>query len=195
MTGVERIILASASPRRAELLREAGIEFETVAANVDEAVRPGEDPDTYVRRLAAAKVEAIVGRAEGRPVLAADTAVVVEGMILGKPIDRHDARRMLRLLSGRAHDVVTGVAVATPAGITAASESTCVEFRALTDAEIDAYVETGEPDGKAGGYAIQGQAGQFVSRISGSHSNVVGLPMDLVRALLGGAVRRLAVDD
>ena len=184
---VERLVLASASPRRAQLLREAGIEFDALPADVDESVQPGEAPETYVRRVAQLKALAVASRADGRPVLAADTAVVVDGVILGKPADRLDARRMLRRLSGRAHDVVTAVALATPDGVTTAVESTRVAFRPLSDEEIDLYVDTGEPDDKAGAYGIQGQAGGFVAGISGAHSNVVGLPMDLVRTMLDRA--------
>ena len=184
---MDRLVLASASPRRAQLLREAGIQFDAFPADVDESVHPGEAPETYVRRVAEMKALAVAPHVGGRPVLAADTAVVIGGVILGKPADRLDARRMLRMLSGRAHDVVTAVALATPNGVTTAVESTCVAFRPLSDEEIDRYVETGEPGDKAGAYAIQGQAGGFVSEISGTHSNVVGLPMDLVRTMLDRA--------
>ena len=182
---LERIVLASASPRRAELLREADIDFDTMPADVDESVCAGEAPAAYVRRVAEMKARAVASRAQGRSVLAADTTVAVDGLILGKPVDRVDARRMLRLLSGRAHDVVTAVVFLTPQGTTSAVESTRVIFRALADAEIDQYVETGECDDKAGAYGIQGAAGAFVSGIAGSRSNVVGLPMDLVRQMIG----------
>jgi septum formation protein len=190
---VKRIILASASPRRAELLRAAGIEFDVMPANVDESVRPSETPDAYVRRIAEAKVRALVGLVEGRVVLAADTTVVIDGEMLGKPLHDQDARRMLRLLSGRAHDVLTAVTVYRgPKGSarleTTAVERTQVEFARLTEHEIDWYVATGEPRDKAGAYAIQGYASRFVTRVNGSYSNVVGLPIALVYELLKGAI-------
>jgi septum formation protein len=181
---VQRIVLASASPRRAELLRAAGIEFDVMPANVDERVRPSETPDAYVRRVAEAKARALAGRADGRVVLAADTTVVIEREMLGKPLDDQDAKRMLRLLSGRCHDVVTGVTVRVGAEMTTRVISTLVEFAQLTEHEIDWYVATGEPRDKAGAYAIQGYASRFVTRITGSYSNVVGLPIALVYEML-----------
>ena len=187
---LERIVLASASPRRAQLLREANLDFDTLPADVDESVCPGESPSAYVRRVAQMKARTVASRADGRSVLAADTTVAVDGLILGKPVDRLDARRMLRLLSGRAHEVVTAVVLLTPEGTTSAVESTRVMFRHLSDAEIDQYVETGECDDKAGAYGIQGAAGAFVSGIAGSRSNVVGLPMELVRQMLGPPTSR-----
>jgi septum formation protein len=184
-----RLILASASPRRAELLDAAGIDFDPMPAHVDETVQDGESPERYVRRLADAKACGILARSHGRPVVAADTVVVVDGQILGKPVDANDARRMLRMLSGRQHEVVTAVSVSLggpddvcPAA--SAVERTTVEFAALTDAEIAWYVESGEPMDKAGAYAIQGLASRFVTRIEGSYSNVVGLPVALVYKLL-----------
>ena len=183
------LILASASPRRAELLSAAGIPFEVRPAHIDEGLRAGEDAGTYARRVAVDKARAIAGQANGRPVLAADTVVVIDGLVLGKPVDSDDAKRMLRLLSGRSHEVVTAVALmSTRRGqsdaVTDASiESTVVEFTALDTAEIDWYVATGEPADKAGSYAVQGLASRFVTRIEGSYSNVVGLPMALVYAM------------
>jgi septum formation protein len=174
------IVLASASPRRAELLRAAGIPFDVVAANIDETVHPGEAPDDYARRVAAAKARGVAAQAGGRPVLAADTVVVVDRHILGKPVDDDDARRMLRLLSGRAHDVVTAVVLDEEAAV----ERTRVEFATLDDDEIRRYVASGEPRDKAGAYAIQGLASRFVTRIDGSYSNVVGLPVSRVYQLL-----------
>jgi septum formation protein len=174
-----RLILASASPRRAELLRAAGFDFDVMAADVDETMDAEEWPDGYVRRLALTKAEAVRPRAEGRPVLAADTIVVVDGQILGKPRDADDARRMLQMLSGRSHAVVTGVCLAAPTPQIAV-ERTTVVFAPLSEAEIDRYVESGEPMDKAGAYAIQGIASRFVRRIDGSYSNVVGLPVALV---------------
>jgi septum formation protein len=194
-----RLILASASPRRAELLRAAGVTFDVVVANVDESVRPGETPAQHVARLAEEKAFRVLPQAGTQPVLGADTVVVVDGQILGKPADAADARRMLRTLSGRQHQVMTGVAlIAEPvkagprvsgAGAAYVPDSitvrdgidvTTVEFAPLTDAEIGAYVGSGEPMDKAGAYAIQGLASRFVTRIEGSYSNVVGLPVALV---------------
>jgi septum formation protein len=184
-----RLILASASPRRAELLRAAGIEFDAMPANVDETLHDGESPEQYVRRVANAKACGVLARSHGRPVVAADTVVVVDGKILGKPADAGDAARMLKLLSGKRHEVLTAVSVSLggpddecPAA--SAVERTTVEFGQLSDAEIAEYVESGEPMDKAGAYAIQGRASRFVTRIEGSYSNVVGLPVALVYNLL-----------
>jgi septum formation protein len=188
-----RLVLASASPRRAELLRAAGIEFDVMPANADESVHPGETPDAYVRRVADAKARAVLPRANGRPVVAADTVVVVDGAILGKPVDREDAKRMLRMLSGRAHEVLTGVCLlggpnkALPTLTWVEVETTTVEFAPLTGDEIEWYAATGEPDDKAGAYAIQGYASRFVTRIAGSYSNVVGLPIALVVQMMNDA--------
>jgi septum formation protein len=181
---VERVVLASASPRRAELLQAAGIQFEVLPAHVDETPRPGEAPAIYVRRIAEAKATAVASRTNGRIVLAADTTVVVDDEILGKPESDDDAKRMLRLLSGRAHEVVTGVTLMSNGASSTRVESTTVEFAPLTDEEIAWYVDTGEPRDKAGAYAIQGYASRFVTRINGSYSNVVGLPISLVYELL-----------
>ena len=183
------LILASASPRRAELLSAAGIPFEVRPAHIDEGLRAGEDARTYASRVAVDKARAIAGQADGRPVLAADTVVVIDGLVLGKPVDSDDAKRMLRLLSGRSHEVITAVALMSTrrgqsdTAIDARIESTVVEFAPLYTAEIDWYVATGEPSDKAGAYAIQGLASRFVTRIEGSYSNVVGLPMALVYAM------------
>jgi len=185
---VQRIVLGSASPRRAELLRGAGIDFDVIHADVDETVHPGELPDAYVRRVAAAKARAVAARQRERLVLAADTTVVIDDMMLGKPVDDDDAKRMLCLLSGRMHDVLTAVAVFR-AGMSEPLvdvERTEVEFAPLTEFEIDWYVATGEPRDKAGAYAIQGYASRFVTRIDGSYSNVVGLPIALVYGMLKG---------
>jgi len=183
------LILASASPRRAELLSAAGIPFEVRPAHIDEALRAGEDARTYASRVAVDKARAIAGQANGRSVLAADTVVVIDGLVLGKPVDSDDAKRMLRLLSGRSHEVITAVALMSTrrgqsdAAVDARIESTVVEFAPLDTAEIDWYVATGEPADKAGSYAVQGLASRFVTRIEGSYSNVVGLPMALVYAM------------
>ena len=192
-----RLILASSSPRRAELLRAAGIEFDVIPANADETTHPGETPQAYVRRVAEAKATAVLRRGNGQPVLAADTVVVVDGVILGKPVDRDDAKRMLRMLSGRAHEVITAVVLSRgptppspqggfdePRGSSPHADTrvdlTTVEFAPLAEDDIEWYVATGEPDDKAGAYAIQGYASRFVTRIAGSYSNVVGLPVSIV---------------
>ena len=187
-----RLLLASASPRRAELLRAAGIDFDVMPAHVDETRHAGESPEQYVRRGADAKACGVLARSHGRPVLAADTVVVVDGEVLGKPADAQDARRMLRLLSGKRHQVLTAVSVSLggPDDVcpsASAVEWTTVEFAALSEAEIAEYVESGEPMDKAGAYAIQGRASRFVVRIEGSYSNVVGLPVALVYNLLKGS--------
>lgn len=191
------LCLASASPRRRDLLASIGVAVEVRPVDIDESVRRGESATDYVVRLARAK--ALAGRRlSSLPVLGSDTAVVLDGEILGKPRDRDDAAAMLRALSGRAHEVVTAVAVAGPAGLLDACVATRVVMREIGDAEIAAYWATGEPADKAGGYAIQGLAAVFVARIEGSHSAVVGLPLfetaELLRRqgvpLWGGAVSR-----
>lgn len=176
------LILASASPRRADLLREAGIDVEVQPADVNEDVEPGEVPEAYVRRVADAKGRAVSQRMPGRFVLAADTAVVVEGTILGKPAGEEDAARMLRLLSGRSHLVISAVCLmkdGAPA-VRTEVEATVVEFADLSPAEISWYVSSGESMDKAGGYGIQGLASRFVTSIAGSYTNVVGLPIAVV---------------
>jgi septum formation protein len=178
------LILASRSPRRAELLRAAGILFEIKPADVDETIRPGENAEAYVCRVADAKARAIAGADPSRLVVGADTVVVVDDTILGKPTGSDDAVRMLRMLSGRAHLVLTGLCLAGPElSFTTRIEATTVEFAPLTDSELEWYVATGEPMDKAGAYAIQGRGSRFVSRIEGSYSNVVGLPVQLLYQL------------
>ncbi len=182
----EVVLLCSASPRRAALLAQAGIPFERgPAPAVDETPPPGLPPDEVAEALAVRKARAVASHAPGRTVLAADTIVVLEGEILGKPAGPGDARRMLAALSGRVHRVVTGVAVARGSEVRSGRASTDVEFRRLSPAEIDAYVATGEPLDKAGAYAIQGGAAPFVARRTGDLDTVVGLPIALVRRLLG----------
>ena len=182
---IERIVLASASPRRAELLRAAGIDFEVQPADVDEAITTGESPNEYVSRLAEAKARLVYERDVRRIVLAADTAVVVDADVLGKPLDENDASRMLRMLSGRTHEVLTAISVFHPGQIVDTRvDTTAVEFAPLSDADIDWYVSSGEPMDKAGAYAVQGLASRFVTRIEGSYSNVVGLPVALVYQML-----------
>jgi septum formation protein len=180
-----RLVLASASPRRAELLRAAGIDFEVQPADVDETIATGESPNEYVSRLAEAKARLVYERDVRRTVLAADTAVMVDVRILGKPQDETDASRMLRMLSGRTHEVLTAVSVFHPGQIVDTRvDTTTVEFAALSDADIEWYVASGEPMDKAGAYAVQGLASRFVTRIDGSYSNVVGLPIALVYQML-----------
>lgn len=181
-----RLLLASQSPRRAELLRAAGFDFDIQPADADETLHPGEAPPDYVRRVAEAKARAVIDSAGERIVLAADTTVVVDQHILAKPADAADAARMLRLLSGRQHEVMTGVTLASQGRVLTRVEVTRVEFAALDGDEIAAYVQTGEPMDKAGAYAVQGVASRFVTRIEGSHSNVVGLPVALVHRMLKG---------
>jgi septum formation protein len=183
------LILASGSPRRRELLEGLGLTFTVRPADVDETPHPGEDPVAYVERLAREKAE--WQAAPGELVLAADTTVFLGSEILGKPEDPSDAHRMLRALSGRTHEVATGVAVhhppsaTTPARTLSTVERTTVTFATLTDEEITWYIATNEPMDKAGAYAIQGLGGLFVPRIEGSYSNVVGLPVSVVYGLLG----------
>src|SRR5687767_1870305 len=186
-----RLILASASPRRADLLRAAGIEFDVVPADVNEAMDIEDTPDGYARRLAQLKAEAVRPQAGERPILGADTIVLVDNAVLGKPADAADAKRMLRLLSGREHAVLTAVCLINPLAesrrVQTLVSRTNVEFAPLTDEEIDWYVASGEPMDKAGAYAVQGLASRFVTRIDGSYSNVVGLPVAVVYQLCRGA--------
>ncbi|WP_058187361.1 Maf family protein [Terracidiphilus gabretensis] len=181
-----RLILASASPRRRELLTQAGFSFTVKAADIDESVLPGEDPEAYVTRLAREKAQTIFDALDDAAavVLGADTTVVLDGEILGKPLDKADAVRMLRALSGRTHRVITGVAVVTARGTDGTAEVTEVRFCELSDSEIAEYVETGEPMDKAGAYGIQGRAGKWIPRIEGCYFNVVGLPLARVCAML-----------
>jgi septum formation protein len=180
-----RLILASASPRRAELLARAGFEFDVAPAGVDETPRNGEDPAAYALRVAGDKARTTAGQSgTAAPIVAADTVVVAEGRLLGKPTDAHEAADMLRQLSGRIHDVHTAVVVLTGAQQLAEVVSTRVRFVALSDEEIRWYVSTGEPFGKAGAYAIQERGSRFVDWIEGSWSNVVGLPVAAVYRLL-----------
>jgi septum formation protein len=173
------LILASQSPRRQELLRHAGIPFLIRPAQVEERPLPGEDAHAYARRLARAKAEAVSAAPED-VVLGADTVVVADGEILGKPADQADARRMLRLLSGREHQVITGICLRTVQHAVLDSESTSVRFVPLSEEEIADYVASGEPADKAGAYAIQGLASKFIDRLEGCYSNVVGLPLALL---------------
>jgi septum formation protein len=177
------LVLASASPRRRELLAGLGLQFTVRPADVDETPRDGEDPGAYVLRLAQEKAAA-VARDQEELVLAADTTVVVDGEILGKPSDEEDARRMLRRLSGREHEVLTGLALCEAGGRDASSvERSRVRMAALSEDEIAWYAASGEPLDKAGAYAIQGLGSLFVEAVAGNYSNVVGLPVPAVYRL------------
>lgn len=180
---IPRIILSSGSPRRLDLLRRVGIEPEVAPTDIDETPIPGETPDALVTRLAGAKAEA-TEHGEDTVVIAADTVVVLDEEILGKPVDSEDAKAMLRALSGRTHQVLTGVYVARGARRAHTVERTAVTLRQLSEPEIDAYVATDEPADKAGAYAIQGIAAVFVTGIEGSDTNVIGLPLAATCRLL-----------
>ncbi len=181
------LVLASASPRRQELLRNAGIAFAVHPADIPELPLPNEPPHFLAERLAREKALAVLRQRPGDVVLGADTVVVVDGQILGKPCDQADAARMLRLLSGRTHRVITGVCLAGPTRdgfVDVRSETTLVAMDPLSDDEVRSYVGTGEPMDKAGAYAIQGIASRWISRIEGDYFNVVGLPVALVHRML-----------
>lgn len=180
------LILASASPRRAELLESAGFSFDVAPSNVDETVHDGEAPKAYALRIARAKaaVAAEQCRKSGGVVLAADTVVVAAGQILAKPEGSEDAKRMLKTLSGAVHEVHTAVVVRSGNREVSDVITSRVRLLPLSDAEIDWYIGTGEPEGKAGGYAIQGRAARFIDWLEGSWSNVVGLPVSTVYRLL-----------
>jgi septum formation protein len=182
------LVLASQSPRRRELLAAAGIEFIVRPVNVPEQHCAGESPHDYVRRLAEAKASA-VPCSEDEIVLGADTVVVVTGQILEKPLDASDAARMLRLLSGREHEVISGICLASSGRKIVDTATTRVRFIELTPQEIDDYVASGEPMDKAGAYAIQGLASKFIDRVEGEYSNVVGLPVALVYRHLTASFR------
>jgi septum formation protein len=181
----EKLTLASQSPRRAEILTAVGWPFEAIAADIDETRLAGEEAVTYVRRLARSKAETIATRTGANLVLGADTVVVVDEEILGQPRDDDDARRVLRMLSGRWHEVVTGVSLIRNGAVAqVAHQTTRVHFADLSAEEIDWYVSTGEPRGKAGAYGIQGRAALFITGIEGDYFNVVGLPVRLVFELV-----------
>ncbi len=208
------LVLASASPRRRELLMQAGYSFKVAASEISEIREPGEDPVRFTTRLAREKAQSVFNRlqtaenaadfptaGEGSTlrifsdpilVLGADTVVIVEGEILGKPTSPDDARRMLWLLSGRTHQVITGVSLVAAGVVETAAELTYVSVRALSEDEIVAYVSTGEPLDKAGAYAIQGYAARWVPRIQGCYFNVVGLPLALITSMIEGVEARLS---
>jgi septum formation protein len=183
-----KLILASASPRRTEILHNAGYAFTVVASAIDETPIPGESAEVMVRRLADAKAELVAARSVGPAiVIAADTAVLIGTQILGKPRTTEDARRMLESLSGMTHSVITGVSLVRLPDVERRSfvEATQVHFATLRSDEIEGYLATGEPFDKAGGYAIQGRAGRFIARIEGCYFNVVGLPLARLARELG----------
>ncbi len=184
-----RVVLASASPRRADLLRLAGLDIEVRPSDVDEALRRGEAPDDYVRRLAREKGAAVATRPH-EVVIAADTTVELDGRVLAKPGDAGEAREMLGALSGRRHRVHTGVTVAVSTDASTEVVTTSVEFVALDAATIEWYVASGEPFGKAGAYAIQGAGGALVARVEGSVTNVIGLPLAETLAMLRDVLAR-----
>jgi septum formation protein len=192
------LVLASQSPRRKELLTQAGFTFRVHASSIDEELRAGENPIAYVARLAREKAEAVFSTLtpealEEDPllVLGADTTVVApDGEILGKPTDDADAARMLRMLADATHQVMTGVCLVSATGVEVAAEVTYVTVQTLSDAEIAAYIATGEPKDKAGAYGIQGYAARWIPQIHGCYFNVVGLPLALVSAMVEGALVR-----
>ena len=181
------ITLASVSPRRRELLNQIGVPHVVVGAHIDESVLPGESAHDYVQRMARTKALAVWNQHQELPVLAADTTVVLDGVILGKPEHRDDAVHMLTRLSGRTHEVLTAVALATHSGPTLRVSVSSVRFRVLGAEECAAYWETGEPRDKAGAYAIQGLAAVFVESLQGSYSGVMGLPLFETMELLRSA--------
>ena len=183
-----KLILASKSPRRAEILRAVGWPFEAVAANIDETRAPDEDAVSYVKRLAHTKAATVAERVPGRVILGADTIVVIDGEILGQPGDAENARRMLNLLSGKWHEVLTGVALindqSQDARVVVDHAVTRVRFGQMSEEEVDWYVATHEPLDKAGAYAIQGHAALFIEEVQGDYFNIVGLPIRLIYELL-----------
>lgn len=183
-----RLILASGSPRRAEIMNSVGWQFIRDVPNIDETELPGEQADIYVQRLARTKAEAVAERHSGEIVLGADTTVVVDGQVVGKPVDVEDAKRMIRSLAGRWHEVLTGVAIAKSGRCEHGLQSTRVKFSPMSQVEIDFLAENGDPLDKAGAYAVQAQAALFIEAIEGDYWNVVGLPISLVYRLVGNLI-------
>lgn len=186
MIKLPKLILASGSPRRAEIMNSVGWDFEKDVPDVDESVIDGESPEDYVVRLAKTKADVIAERHTGEMVLGADTTVVIEDQIIGKPLDIEDARGMLEMLSGNWHEVLTGVAVVNNVGTNTGLQRTRVKFAEMNANEINFLVELGDPLDKAGAYAVQAQAALFIEGIEGDYWNVVGLPISLVYDLVKG---------
>ena len=184
MIKLPKLILASGSPRRAEIMNSVGWDFEKDVPDVDESVIDGESPEDYVVRLAKTKADVIAERHTGEMVLGADTTVVIEDQIIGKPLDIEDAHRMLAMLSGNWHEVLTGVAVVNNGGTNTGLQRTRVKFAEMNANEINFLVELGDPLDKAGAYAVQAQAALFIEEIDGDYWNVVGLPVSLVYRLV-----------
>ena len=184
MIHLPKLILASGSPRRSQILSSVGWEFEKHVPDIDESEREGESPEDYVLRLAIEKAEKIAADHPASTVLAADTTVVADGDILGKPVDMADAIRMIRVLAGNCHEVLTGVAVVNENETRSAIESTRVKFAPMTDDEVAFLAAEGDPLDKAGAYAIQAQAALFIERVEGDYWNIVGLPVRLVYRLI-----------
>ena len=184
----EKLVLASGSPRRAEILERAGWPHQVIVAGIDETLLPNEEAAAYVQRLARSKAEKVASGLNEGLVLGADTTVVVANQILGQPVDEADAKRMLELLNAKWHEVLTGVAVVRVGGeMRVAYETTRVRFAEMSEGEIDWYISTGEPFGKAGGYAIQGRGATLVEHLQGSYSGVMGLPLFETAQLLSTA--------
>lgn len=184
MIELPKIVLASGSPRRAEIMQSVGWQFTKSVPDIDESELPGEAPDIYVQRLAKTKAEAVAERFPGEIVLGADTTVVIDEQIIGKPVDMADARRMISMLSGRWHGVLTGVAVVMDGETRVGLQQTRVKFAELSESEINFLAERGDPLDKAGAYAVQAQAALFIEGIEGDYWNVVGLPISLVYRLV-----------
>jgi septum formation protein len=184
MIELPQLVLASGSPRRAEILNSVGWRFTKDVPDIDESEREGESPEDYVRRLAEEKAQTVSHLHPDSIILAADTTVVIDEQIIGKPVDLDEARRMLSMLSGRWHDVLTGVAITQNGNIAVGMERTGVKFAEMNDAEIEYLAKMGDPLDKAGAYAVQAQAALFIEQIRGDYWNVVGLPISLVYRLL-----------
>jgi septum formation protein len=180
MITLPKLVLASGSPRRSEIMNSVGWAFTKDVPDIDESELDGEDPATYVQRLAKQKAEAVAQLHPGEIILAADTTVVIDDQIIGKPVDVDDARRMIRMLSGNWHEVLTGIAVMKDSRVDVDLQRTRVKFAALHDAEVEFLVKKGDPLDKAGAYAVQAQAALFIEGIEGDYWNVVGLPISLV---------------
>ncbi len=185
MIKLPKLVLASGSPRRSEIMNSVGWEFTKAIPDIDESEREGEKPEAYVRRLAREKAEVVAASHPGQIVLAADTTVVIDDQIIGKPIDIPDARRMLKMLSGNWHEVLTGIAVVKNGDAEVGLQRTRVKFAEMTEAEIHFLADEGDPLDKAGAYAVQAQAALFIEGIEGDYWNVVCLPISLVYEMVG----------